>query len=169
MNVSLPVTQVTVRTILNVVCASYSLSEIEILSSRRTTRISEARHMAMWLAMTLTPRSSGEIARLIGKDHKSVLYGLRKVTCRMEAEPDFHEHAMTLRCAVLTAQQCLTTMGINGTPEPSLEETAERILSRGPTAASSIEILRLASAYLADRRGAGEADEPDTQETDDGH
>ena len=72
----LPRVEIVLRT-----CAEYfGISEIEIKSERRTKKIVRPRQMAMYLAKTLTLRSLPEIGRRLGgRDHTTVLHGIRKV------------------------------------------------------------------------------------------
>ena len=151
MNALIPHQRVQVRTIIKVVCEHYGVSETEILSSRRPTLTSEARHVVMWLAMKLTDLPSTGIGRLLGKDETTVRHGVQKVDRRIEDEPDFRTTVEALRHATLAAEQCFARLSISGVDIPRLDETAERIVAKGPTAASSVEIMRLARAYLADR------------------
>lgn len=161
MNVHAPSHKIMIGTVIKVVCASYGVSEIEILSARRPARTVEARHVAMWLSTVLTPRSSSDIGRRFGgKDHTTILHGARKVQRRVEADPEFEEHVLALRYAVIAAHQCGGRLGLPDTPDPTLEDVAGRILTRGPTAASSVEIVRLACAYMADREEDTDAPEP---------
>ncbi|WP_018701427.1 helix-turn-helix domain-containing protein [Amorphus coralli] len=151
MNALIPHQRVQVRTIIKVVCEHYGVSETEVLSSRRPTLTSEARHVSMWLAMKLTDLPSTSIGRLLGKDETTVRHGVQKVDRRIEAEPDFRTTVETLRHAALAAEQCFARLSILGIDDPSLDETALRIVAKGPTAVSSVEIMRLARAHLADR------------------
>lgn len=151
MNALIPHQRVQVRTIIKVVCEHYGVSETDILSDRRPALTAEARQVAMWLATKLTDLSSGAIGRLVGKDSTTVRHGDQKVDRRIEAEPDFRTTVEALRHAALTAEQCFTRLSILGIADPSLDETALRIVARGPTTVSSVEIMRLARAHLADR------------------
>lgn len=56
------------------------VSEIDIQSARRTKRIALARHVAMYVARTLTTASYPEIGRRIGRrDHTTVIHGVRRI------------------------------------------------------------------------------------------
>ena len=62
-------------------CAEYfGITEGELKSDRRPKCISGPRQMAMYLAKTLTLRSLPEIGRRLGgKDHTTVLHGVKKI------------------------------------------------------------------------------------------
>jgi len=70
----------TVREIVAKVAEHFHMRPEEILSSRRQREIVRPRHVAMYLAKMLTPRSLPEIGRhLGGRDHTTILHGFRKI------------------------------------------------------------------------------------------
>lgn len=73
-----------VRQIINVVSEYYRIPQREIMSNRRTAPVVRARQIGMYLAKTHTLRSLPEIGRVLGgKDHTTILHGVRKITQRM--------------------------------------------------------------------------------------
>ena len=74
----------TLEQIQTAVCEVCGLSRQELLSSRRSTRVSHARQLAMYLARELTPLSLSEIARAFDRDHTTVIHALRAVESRLE-------------------------------------------------------------------------------------
>jgi chromosomal replication initiator protein len=66
------------------VCAVCGLSRDELLSKRRSTQVSHARQLAMYLTRDLTTMSLAEIARAFDRDHTTVLHALRAVDGRLE-------------------------------------------------------------------------------------
>lgn len=70
-----------IHRIVGAVCQKYDIPRNDLISTRRTAPIVRARHIAMYLAKTLTLKSYPEIGRHIGdKDHTTVLAAVRKVT-----------------------------------------------------------------------------------------
>jgi hypothetical protein len=67
--------------------AYYGVSKIDLLSDCRTPRLILPRHVAMYLARTLTPCSLPMIGRLLNKDHTTVHFGYRKIA-RLIGLPD---------------------------------------------------------------------------------
>jgi hypothetical protein len=60
--------------------AHFQVSFGDIIGSRRTAGACMPRHIAMYLAKTLTVRSLPEIGRRIGnRDHTTILHGIRKI------------------------------------------------------------------------------------------
>ena len=71
--------------IISATAAHFGLPVHELLDDRRARPISRARQVAMYLAKTLTFRSLPEIGRKLGgRDHTTVLWGIRKITSLLE-------------------------------------------------------------------------------------
>jgi len=63
-----------------VCCKYFGIWQIDLLSSRRTGSLVYARHVAMYLAKTLTLHSYPEIGRRFGgRDHTTILHAFRKI------------------------------------------------------------------------------------------
>ncbi len=72
--------RVKIEDIQRVVARQYNVSRSDLLSSRRTANVVRPRHVAMYLAKTLTLRSLPEIGRRFGgRDHTTVLHAVRKI------------------------------------------------------------------------------------------
>ncbi len=72
--------RVKIEDIQRIVAKHYNVSKQDLLSSRRTRSIVWPRHIAMYLAKSLTPRSLPEIGRRFGgRDHTTVLHAVRRV------------------------------------------------------------------------------------------
>ena len=66
--------------IIYVVAHHFGISEIELLSERRTNHVVTARHVLYWICKELTPYSYPEIGRRLGgRDHTTILHGVRKI------------------------------------------------------------------------------------------
>jgi chromosomal replication initiator protein len=79
------------------VSAVCGLSREELLSQRRSSRISHARQLAMFLARDLTTMSLAEIARAFDRDHSTVLHALRAVDGRLEPGSETAHQIHTVR------------------------------------------------------------------------
>lgn len=72
--------RITIEEIQKEVSSFYGVSMRDLLSHRRDRQIVRPRQIAMWLAKELTTRSLPEIGRRFGgRDHTTVLYGVRKI------------------------------------------------------------------------------------------
>jgi len=76
------------KLILRAVSQHYKISPCDLTSHRRTRDLVTARHVLYYLLKTLTPKSLPEIGRLCGgKDHTTILHGVRKITAKRLDHP----------------------------------------------------------------------------------
>lgn len=69
-----------IHEIVSACCRYFKMPRNEMLAERRTGKVVHARHVAMYLAKTITRRSLPEIGRKLGgRDHTTVLHGIRKM------------------------------------------------------------------------------------------
>jgi chromosomal replication initiator protein len=72
--------RVKIEDIQKLVATHYNVSKVDILSSRRTAAVVRPRQIAMYLSKILTLRSLPDIGRRFGgRDHTTVLHGVRKI------------------------------------------------------------------------------------------
>jgi chromosomal replication initiator protein len=74
----------TIRAIQDAVCCVLDVSHADLLSPRRSARISGARQLAMYTTRELTSHSLTEIARAFHRDHTTVGHAIRSVAQRLE-------------------------------------------------------------------------------------
>jgi len=85
------------RTVQRVVARQFGVNIVELLSQRRTRDIAFPRQVAMYLCKHLTFRSLPEIGRYFGgKDHTTVLHGVRKIEAMRQCDPALDETIKTL-------------------------------------------------------------------------
>jgi Bacterial dnaA protein helix-turn-helix len=78
-----------IEAIQRVVADYYGLSFIDLLSHRRTTKLVRPRQIAMYLTKKLTLKSLPEIGRRFrGRDHTTVLHGIKRITELIEHDAD---------------------------------------------------------------------------------
>ncbi|MEK6271861.1 MAG: chromosomal replication initiator protein DnaA [Actinomycetota bacterium] len=70
------------------VCSVRGVSRQDLLSAKRTSRISHARQLAMYLTRQETSLSLAQIAREFNRDHTTVLHAIRKVSTRLAPESE---------------------------------------------------------------------------------
>jgi hypothetical protein len=68
-----------VRNVMSVVANAYGFRADDLASPSRTHTLAFARQMAMYLAYEVTGRSSLVIGHILGRDHTTVLFGVRKI------------------------------------------------------------------------------------------
>src|SRR5271165_3960219 len=80
----------------------YGVPISSLFADRRTLEIVKARHIAMYLAKELTPRSLPDIGRRIGgKDHTTVLHGVRKIAALIKQDPNLAAEVATIRARIV--------------------------------------------------------------------
>lgn len=92
--------QVSIEKIQRAVCKRFEISRVDLISNRRTLKHVTPRHVAMYLAKTLTLKSLPEIGRRFGgKDHTTVLHAVRKI--EFSTSEEIRQHV-----AELSAELC---------------------------------------------------------------
>jgi chromosomal replication initiator protein len=84
--------------ILKKTCDYYKIRQVDIISQNRQRAIARPRQMAMYLCKRLTTRSLPEIGKKFGgRDHTTILYGVRKIEELMQIDSQIAEDAELLR------------------------------------------------------------------------
>lgn len=65
------------------VCSAAGISREDLLSTKRTARVCQARQVAIYLARELTTLSVAQIAREFDRDHSTVLHAIRATESRL--------------------------------------------------------------------------------------
>jgi hypothetical protein len=67
----------------------FGVSRLDLLSPRRASKIAAARIAVYGLARYWTSKSYPQIGKVLGRDHTSVLYGVRRFEETVRRDPDF--------------------------------------------------------------------------------
>ena len=90
--------RVTVEEIQRKVAEHFNIRLSDMLGPKRARTIARPRQIAMYLAKELTPRSLPEIGRRFGgRDHTTILYGVRKVEEMRDSDSQLAEDVELLR------------------------------------------------------------------------
>lgn len=93
-----PIDRTTVQQILELVGSEKGFSVSELKSNRRHGKLVLARQIAMYLAKMLTTHSYPSLGRTFGgKDHTTILHGVRKIERMMAESPEFAEEVNAMR------------------------------------------------------------------------
>jgi len=85
------------KTIQSVVASEFNISVLDMRSARRTNNVTLPRWVAMYLCQLLMEWSLPQIGRHFGgKDHTTVLHGIKRVEAMMEMDFDFRNRVNTL-------------------------------------------------------------------------
>ncbi|MFT4954253.1 MAG: chromosomal replication initiator protein [Brevundimonas sp.] len=92
-----PERRITVDEIQKTVAEHFNLKQADLLSERRTRIIARPRQIAMYLCKQLTTRSYPDIGRRFGgRDHTTVLHGVRRIEEMMPADDQIARDVETL-------------------------------------------------------------------------
>lgn len=90
--------------IIRTVAERYGITEIDIVSDRQDRSVVRPRQIVMYLAKSMTVLSLTEIARRLGgKDHTTIIYGIRKIKGMTDTDQHFHSQVHDLRQEILGA------------------------------------------------------------------
>jgi len=90
--------KVTMDQIIKKTCEHYHLRQTDLMSPSRARNIARPRQMAMYLCKKLTTRSLPEIGRKFGgRDHTTILHGVRKIEELITLDSQIAEDAELLR------------------------------------------------------------------------
>lgn len=90
--------KVTMDEIIKKACEYYKLRQSDMMSPNRTRTIARPRQMAMYLCKKYTTKSLPEIGRKFGgRDHTTILHGVRKIEELMAKDNQIAEDAELLR------------------------------------------------------------------------
>ena len=91
----------TVEDIQKKVAGHYNIRLTDMHSPRRARPVARPRQVAMYLCKALTEHSLPEIGRKFGgRDHTTIMHGVRKVEELMAADPSFRQDVETLKRAI---------------------------------------------------------------------
>lgn len=93
--------RITIERIQHIVAHHYNMTADELCSDRRTADVVRARHIAMYLATTMTKRSISEIGRRFERDHTSVIAAVRKLERWISKNPQFAEEIKSVRETII--------------------------------------------------------------------
>lgn len=95
---SFPRGRTTVAVIQAEVADFFDVPAFEMRSNRRSKSLVHARHIAIYLARELTPKSLPEIGRLFGdRDHSTIIHAINRVKRLRESDPKLAADVATLR------------------------------------------------------------------------
>jgi hypothetical protein len=94
-----------VREIIKHTAKHYNVPFLDIIAARRTGEIIMPRHVAMYLAKTITGHSFPYIGRLMGgRDHTTVMHGVRKITAQLEWDDDLARDVAAIKQSLEQAE-----------------------------------------------------------------
>ena len=90
--------EVTAELILEVVTEHFGITEEQIMSKSRSSDIAKPRQISMYLCKKLTDLPLDAIGQLLGgRDHSTVIHGVRKISEEIEADEAFRKTIETIK------------------------------------------------------------------------
>lgn len=91
------------QAVTNVVCGHFEVTAKELNSKLRTNRIAQTRHVIWYLLRAFGFDNNSEIARVAGKDHGTVRFGIMRCCDLITVDPEFARTVSFLesRCKLL--------------------------------------------------------------------
>lgn len=86
--------------VIRAVARDYGVSPADVLGSRRTARLVEPRHLAIWLARDLLDMSFPALARAFRRDSSTVQHAVRRAE-QLLACPVVRHRMDRVRCSVI--------------------------------------------------------------------
>ncbi len=92
----------TCQLIIEVVCEHFHISPEQMISKNRSANISHPRQIAMYLCNELTSDTYKSIGNYLGgKDHATVLHGIKKIRDEMESDAELRGIVETIRRKII--------------------------------------------------------------------
>lgn len=73
------IVKISIDSVLRVVCDFYDVKSRDVLSKKRTNKVSNCRHIISYIARELTSLSSTEIGNFLGREHSTILHGIERI------------------------------------------------------------------------------------------
>ena len=90
--------RITCADIIDVVCRHFGVTRVDLLSQRRPRSITRPRHIAFYLAKTLTLQCYPEIGRRFGgRDHTTIMHAVNKIAAQIETDDALKADIVHLR------------------------------------------------------------------------
>lgn len=90
--------EITPQLIIEVVSEHFGITVDQIMSKSRSSNVAKPRQIAMYLCKNMTDHTLDSIGRLLGgRDHSTIINGIKKVTDEMSADAGFRQTVETIR------------------------------------------------------------------------
>lgn len=90
--------EVTPQLVIEIVAEHFNISTDQMISKTRSNDIAKPRQIAMYLCKNITPAPLETIGALLGgRDHSTIIYGIKKITDEYEKDENFHHLIETIK------------------------------------------------------------------------
>jgi chromosomal replication initiator protein DnaA len=90
--------EITPQLVIEIVAEHFNISTAQMISKNRSSEIARPRQIAMYLCKNMTNSSLEMIGAILGgRDHSTIIHGIRKITEDYEKNEDFHHLLETIK------------------------------------------------------------------------
>ncbi len=90
--------EITPQLVIEIVAEHFNISTDQMISKTRSNDIAKPRQIAMYLCKNMTSTPLDTIGALLGgRDHSTIIYGIRKVTTEYDKDENFHHLIETIK------------------------------------------------------------------------
>ena len=89
--------EITPQLIIEIVADHFHISIEQMMSKSRSSDVSKPRQIAMYLCKSMTNYTTESIGKIFGKDHSTIIHGVKKVKEEYEQNPELRETIDTIR------------------------------------------------------------------------
>ncbi len=90
--------EITPQLVIEIVAEHFNISTAQMISKNRSSEIARPRQIAMYLCKNMTPAPLETIGALLGgRDHSTIIHGIKKITEEYEKNEDFHYLLETIK------------------------------------------------------------------------
>ncbi|MCI9081102.1 MAG: chromosomal replication initiator protein DnaA [Lachnospiraceae bacterium] len=90
--------EITPQLVIEIVAEHFNISTDQMISKTRSNDIAKPRQIAMYLCKNMTSTPLDTIGALLGgRDHSTIIYGIRKVTSEYDKDENFHYLIETIK------------------------------------------------------------------------
>ena len=90
--------EITPQLVIEIVAEHFNISTAQMISKNRSSEIARPRQIAMYLCKNMTNSSLEMIGAILGgRDHSTIVHGIRKITEDYEKNEDFHHLLETIK------------------------------------------------------------------------
>lgn len=90
--------EITPQLVIEIVAEHFNISTAQMISKNRSSEIARPRQIAMYLCKSMTPAPLETIGALLGgRDHSTIIHGIKKITEEYEKNEDFHYLLETIK------------------------------------------------------------------------
>ena len=90
--------EITPQLVIEIVAEHFNISTAQMISKNRSSKIARPRQIAMYLCKNMTSASLETIGAILGgRDHSTIIHGIKKITEEYQNDENFHHLIETIK------------------------------------------------------------------------